>query len=218
MHLHKLVLAAAVFLCGCGTAITVTNTKQVGGIPFYVKVAACKHETVWLEPTYKVTLVKTYKAPVLDGSDKKAEQKVGEKPVEARDVSESIGVRLISLDTYNSKEFRDLISRLENNREGMAEQPILDVFVKLPQCDLPNDHLPKKENRILASNEDVPVVMVDYAKPYYYNVKRPILGSVTATADLNPDGTLSKGTAMIEDRSEERRVGKECRSRWSPYH
>src|SRR5260221_7896046 len=24
--------------------------------------------------------------------------------------------------------------------------------------------------------------------------------------------------ATIEDRSEERRVGKECRSRWSPYH
>ena len=23
---------------------------------------------------------------------------------------------------------------------------------------------------------------------------------------------------IIEDRSEERRVGKECRSRWSPYH
>ena len=26
-----------------------------------------------------------------------------------------------------------------------------------------------------------------------------------------------EGTAMV-DRSEERRVGKECRSRWSPYH
>ena len=25
-------------------------------------------------------------------------------------------------------------------------------------------------------------------------------------------------TEKIEDRSEERRVGKECRSRWSPYH
>ena len=24
--------------------------------------------------------------------------------------------------------------------------------------------------------------------------------------------------SMIDDRSEERRVGKECRSRWSPYH
>ena len=23
---------------------------------------------------------------------------------------------------------------------------------------------------------------------------------------------------VLEDRSEERRVGKECRSRWSPYH
>ena len=26
------------------------------------------------------------------------------------------------------------------------------------------------------------------------------------------------GTKFNEDRSEERRVGKECRSRWSPYH
>src|SRR3712207_9513590 len=25
-------------------------------------------------------------------------------------------------------------------------------------------------------------------------------------------------TRMLKDRSEERRVGKECRSRWSPYH
>ena len=27
-----------------------------------------------------------------------------------------------------------------------------------------------------------------------------------------------KGTAFAGSRSEERRVGKECRSRWSPYH
>src|ERR1035438_8215478 len=32
--------------------------------------------------------------------------------------------------------------------------------------------------------------------------------------------SLERGSAMlgIDDRSEERRVGKECRSRWSPYH
>ena len=29
---------------------------------------------------------------------------------------------------------------------------------------------------------------------------------------------LSMRAANIDDRSEERRVGKECRSRWSPYH
>ena len=27
-----------------------------------------------------------------------------------------------------------------------------------------------------------------------------------------------RGTKNISERSEERRVGKECRSRWSPYH
>ena len=30
--------------------------------------------------------------------------------------------------------------------------------------------------------------------------------------------TPKKGAAIIRKRSEERRVGKECRSRWSPYH
>ena len=29
---------------------------------------------------------------------------------------------------------------------------------------------------------------------------------------------LQKSVGMVDDRSEERRVGKECRSRWSPYH
>ena len=29
---------------------------------------------------------------------------------------------------------------------------------------------------------------------------------------------LEAGVNQLADRSEERRVGKECRSRWSPYH
>ena len=34
-----------------------------------------------------------------------------------------------------------------------------------------------------------------------------------------PKGVCCKMMQMrIKDRSEERRVGKECRSRWSPYH
>ena len=32
------------------------------------------------------------------------------------------------------------------------------------------------------------------------------------------DGTITLIGATTENRSEERRVGKECRSRWSPYH
>ena len=33
-----------------------------------------------------------------------------------------------------------------------------------------------------------------------------------------PSITLSGDIATQDNRSEERRVGKECRSRWSPYH
>src|SRR3989441_6231873 len=35
---------------------------------------------------------------------------------------------------------------------------------------------------------------------------------------LRPEATAGLLRAYIEHRSEERRVGKECRSRWSPYH
>ena len=37
---------------------------------------------------------------------------------------------------------------------------------------------------------------------------------------LNMEGfkSLDEGAEVEFDRSEERRVGKECRSRWSPYH
>ena len=39
---------------------------------------------------------------------------------------------------------------------------------------------------------------------------------VALTADLK--GSLKMDAFAAEFRSEERRVGKECRSRWSPYH
>src|SRR5258708_29788716 len=35
---------------------------------------------------------------------------------------------------------------------------------------------------------------------------------------VTPDTTFTANPHTIERRSEERRVGKECRSRWSPYH
>ena len=32
------------------------------------------------------------------------------------------------------------------------------------------------------------------------------------------EADLSRYSGLVGNRSEERRVGKECRSRWSPYH
>ena len=45
-------------------------------------------------------------------------------------------------------------------------------------------------------------------------------GGWPLTAFLTPEGEVFFGGTYFppEERSEERRVGKECRSRWSPYH
>ena len=49
------------------------------------------------------------------------------------------------------------------------------------------------------------------------------IGEVIETNDMvekeNLDvRTITLGISLLDCRSEERRVGKECRSRWSPYH
>ena len=46
-----------------------------------------------------------------------------------------------------------------------------------------------------------------------YRVWAPSAGAV----EIRVDGTVHT-MAPAGERSEERRVGKECRSRWSPYH
>ena len=52
-------------------------------------------------------------------------------------------------------------------------------------------------------------------------VQSLVLDGVFATAFSNPLPSLYPGDLLVGiacGRSEERRVGKECRSRWSPYH
>ena len=49
---------------------------------------------------------------------------------------------------------------------------------------------------------------------YYFSKK------LKEVAQMNAEGmdAISLGIGIPDMRSEERRVGKECRSRWSPYH
>ena len=44
------------------------------------------------------------------------------------------------------------------------------------------------------------------------------LGSAGSMEEKMLWGRFSSGDTQFSGRSEERRVGKECRSRWSPYH
>ena len=50
-----------------------------------------------------------------------------------------------------------------------------------------------------------------------YPIKGIVFKDITTLLE-NPEAFKSTVDIMIDKRSEERRVGKECRSRWSPYH
>ena len=45
-----------------------------------------------------------------------------------------------------------------------------------------------------------------------------VVRPVTVDGDSMRETLHDKDRLLMSDRSEERRVGKECRSRWSPYH
>ena len=49
-------------------------------------------------------------------------------------------------------------------------------------------------------------------------VERMSVEKKNAYIGVDLGGTNMRAGRIVGDRSEERRVGKECRSRWSPYH
>src|SRR5258706_11534614 len=91
-------------------------------------------------------------------------------------------------------------------------------FKQLPRRDWTvlvqdTNHFSRRAARLLARFDFIPHariddVMVSYAVPG---------GSVGPHVD-SYDVFLLQGFVQVGGRSEERRVGKECRSRWSPYH
>ena len=54
------------------------------------------------------------------------------------------------------------------------------------------------------------------AKSQYNAENRPMTEQQTITQQVQKD--INVHSQQVNKRSEERRVGKECRSRWSPYH
>src|SRR3712207_9492176 len=71
---------------------------------------------------------------------------------------------------------------------------------------------PKADKQDVTVTEDTP-------KAITLTGSDPDNDSLTFSITKQPDhGTLSGSGANVTYRSEERRVGKECRSRWSPYH
>src|SRR5260221_4949462 len=66
---------------------------------------------------------------------------------------------------------------------------------------------------VLAGRDSLVVLPTGGGKSLCYQAPAVLLGDTTVV--VSPLIALMKDQV---DRSEERRVGKECRSRWSPYH
>ena len=62
------------------------------------------------------------------------------------------------------------------------------------------------------------MIVAQYSEQLYWQIRRMVLSHEDANDLLQ--NTFVKAWLNIDyfRRSEERRVGKECRSRWSPYH
>src|SRR3712207_9413168 len=74
---------------------------------------------------------------------------------------------------------------------------------------------------------EVWILLIDERPEEVTDIKENVTGAevYASTFDEDPrnhikvtESILEKAKRKVEDRSEERRVGKECRSRWSPYH
>src|SRR5258708_39485280 len=107
-----------------------------------------------------------------------------------------------------SEEQRARFSQITATRPA---EPFMPVGLLTLELHIPDAHSLKDKRQIVRSLKDrlrrhfnVAVAEMEYQEVW----QRSIIGVVT----------LSTAEQHVEERSEERRVGKECRSRWSPYH
>ena len=122
---------------------------------------------------------------------------------------DEVGKRIDSyLSNKDNEISRVAVQRLIKNDKILVNGKSTKASYKVQE----NDNIKVEEEKpkeISLKPQDIPVEII-YEDKDIIVVNKP-KGMVVHPANGNPDGTLV-------NRSEERRVGKECRSRWSPYH
>jgi len=126
------------------------------------------------------------------------------------------------------------LSPFVRNTQGMARTAVVEFyknsdstnkFISIPSFDAKdfNDSLPTSErldlvyikgSKPLDCDGDIPSTSDDYQQDHIPAASVGIIKGAYFRTDV-AGGIHTNGTRF---RSEERRVGKECRSRWSPYH
>ena len=111
---------------------------------------------------------------------------------------------------------------LAAQRQGIVDEHNASTRKREIQRTVRTVHLPALAGAArLAAREQPDLAGAFPAKPSSesYLAFRSTAGSMAELAARHKDELVKHGLAeTVFDRSEERRVGKECRSRWSPYH
>src|SRR3989454_12778324 len=100
---------------------------------------------------------------------------------------------------------------IPNIAEGAALMSRTQVEIQV--ADDSHEVLP---NRPLAEAIDRNLHLV--GPPKFTEEERTLARKMQEPLKGNFQGAFAENIEPLPDRSEERRVGKECRSRWSPYH
>ncbi|HEX8246084.1 MAG TPA: hypothetical protein VF541_21390 [Longimicrobium sp.] len=165
--------------------------NAIPGIPFYVKRAACRHETVYQENILHVRLLIEELTISPEGSVSKRDT------VFDRD-------KLVPGDAAGQAMLQTLKDRI---RQGTTDKaPVIEAFSGLTAYD-PAGDWSQPGRSVVISNQTTSTTFVDYSTTYYMNTQRPIVGSASNTFKLAPDGTLSEGSATVEDKSLETIAG-----------
>jgi hypothetical protein len=212
-------LLLTLFATACGTTarITTGNTNPIAdnthldGIPFYPKRAVCRQDTIWLEPLYTLTREDTYRKqppPAKPGDPLPPSTTTSIKQTKIARRSELTTKPCLQAVPRDQCAITAL-ERLDKLQKALADaQPTMDptklkdINDAWKEIDVTSSLLVtdvQQRNVVLASNTLTGDFFVDYTRPYYFNTRMPFIGSSTANASLDKDGSLTNGTATADN-------------------
>lgn len=179
-------ISSCFMLVGCMSSVRVYRsnslTEQPRGIPFYVKTGVCKQETTWLEPQYILTY----------------ESKAGA-------ASRGPLEKVLNRSEFLNQEVQTFIADPSNTA---LLRRIFDDPRAYPGPNSINESDPASitgqemlGNWMRVSNTGAVEAVVDYADVFYLNSARPLAGTTQVDAKLAADGTLTEGSAQLNDQT-----------------
>jgi hypothetical protein len=168
-------------LCSCSVLSVHHKRDSVHGVPFFVRTSACRHELIWLEPIYTLTL--------------QSVSTQGEK-----EIVRTLGTAEFSLSDYSASQaaIGSLKQVIVMGQDPISMWTVIQSNHAYNPLAMPD---PCPNNIVLVSNISKIETIVDYRDIYYFNSHRPIIGTAKADIKLAPDGTMTEGSGELESKT-----------------